>query len=274
MFLFCHVALLLLPCMSCLLMTAASHLCHAGEVTPQLACQLLAATLPLLQPQQQLEQEGRNQQQLQARPAAAAQPSQLQAEREERSSNWKSSGSSTAHGPAESSSSSDSNKHEVANSSTSSDSCSSLSGSAVAKRAVSEAATWQLPNQTNRLALLFGPHAAPGLAISFGLEIFEPGHITPRHIHSSAHELFFVLAGEGLGVVGGREGQRMLQQQQQQGQQQQSKGHEFHVRLKPGDVAVFPPGVVHALDNPYAERLYCLQVRVGGHGGVVLNNNS
>ena len=35
-----------------------------------------------------------------------------------------------------------------------------------------------------------------GLSLSFGVEVFEPGHRTPIHVHLGAHELFFVLAGE------------------------------------------------------------------------------
>ena len=35
------------------------------------------------------------------------------------------------------------------------------------------------------------------LSLSFGVEVFEPGHHTPVHVHPGAHELFFVLAGRG-----------------------------------------------------------------------------
>jgi mannose-6-phosphate isomerase-like protein (cupin superfamily) len=112
----------------------------------------------------------------------------------------------------------------------------------VLKRALSEVGAFQLPAQTNRLALLFGPHASPAVCLSFGVEVFEPGHVTPLHTHSSAHELFFVLAGRAVGVhgPGGRE----------------------RVAMEVGDVAVFPPGVLHGVDNESDQQLYCLQVRV------------
>ncbi|KAF6256914.1 hypothetical protein COO60DRAFT_1640359 [Scenedesmus sp. NREL 46B-D3] len=101
----------------------------------------------------------------------------------------------------------------------------------VLKRALSEVGAFQLPAQTNRLALLFGPHASPAVCLSFGVEAFEPGHATPLHTHSSAHELFFVLAG--------RAGARAMDV---------------------GDVAVFPPGVLHGVDNESDQQLYCLQM--------------
>jgi mannose-6-phosphate isomerase-like protein (cupin superfamily) len=110
----------------------------------------------------------------------------------------------------------------------------------VLKRALSEVGAFQLPAQTNRLALLFGPHASPAVCLSFGVEVFEPGHVTPLHTHSSAHELFFVLAGRAVGVhgPGGRE----------------------RTVMEVGDVAVFPPGVLHGVDNESDQQLYCLQV--------------
>jgi hypothetical protein len=55
---------------------------------------------------------------------------------------------------------------------------------------LAQVGAFKLPNQTNRLALLFGP--ASGLSLSFGLEVFEPGHLTPPHVHEAAHELFMV----------------------------------------------------------------------------------
>eukprot|EP00877_Chromochloris_zofingiensis_P010143 jgi/Chrzof1/5382/Cz16g00230.t1 len=108
----------------------------------------------------------------------------------------------------------------------------------VLKRALCDAGAFKLPNQTNRLALLFGPHDAPGLSLSFGIEIFEPGHETPPHIHTQAHELFFVLAGQAQGFANGR-----------------------RFDMEAGGVVVFPPGVEHGIDNKSDKRLYCLQVR-------------
>ncbi len=97
-------------------------------------------------------------------------------------------------------------------------------------------------------------HTAPADACPLRLaaqEIFEPNHRTAPHVHKAAHELFFVLAGEGQGFAGGK-----------------------RFPLRAGDCAVFPPGVVHGIDNLPADdvgsggssggskggRLYCLQV--------------
>ena len=54
------------------------------------------------------------------------------------------------------------------------------------------------------------------------MEIFEKGHKTPRHKHESAHELFFIVAGEGEGFC---------------------DGQTFPV--KPGDCVTFPPKSLH-----------------------------
>ena len=31
---------------------------------------------------------------------------------------------------------------------------------------------------------------------TFGVEVFEPGHVTKPHSHSVAHEMFLILAGD------------------------------------------------------------------------------
>jgi hypothetical protein len=54
---------------------------------------------------------------------------------------------------------------------------------------------FRFPKQTNQLAFVFDP-AELGLSLSFGVEVFEPGHHTPLHVHRTGHELFFVLAGK------------------------------------------------------------------------------
>jgi oxalate decarboxylase/phosphoglucose isomerase-like protein (cupin superfamily) len=147
----------------------------------------------------------------------------------------------------------DQQQHEHADSTSgvhdgSSSAPSSLRQQQCQKRALREVGAFQLPQQTNRLALLFGPHASPAVCCSFGVEAFEPGHVTPMHIHNTAHELFFVLAGKGEAVFGegedGADGNMRVQR----------------VVLGPGDVAVFPPGVVHGVDNPGDSQLYCLQM--------------
>jgi quercetin dioxygenase-like cupin family protein len=105
------------------------------------------------------------------------------------------------------------------------------------KRSLSGVRAYRLPNATNQLALLFSSHTDPNLSLTFGVELFEPGHVTNRHIHNAAYETFVVLGGEGVAFDNGA-----------------------LVPLKAGDVAVFPPHVVHAVDNPSGRRLYCLQM--------------
>jgi gentisate 1,2-dioxygenase len=50
------------------------------------------------------------------------------------------------------------------------------------------------------------------------LQIFQPDHVTPPHVHETAHELFFILSGSGTAFC---DGQRF--------------------GISAGDVVVFPP---------------------------------
>ena len=108
--------------------------------------------------------------------------------------------------------------------------------SCILKRQLSELDVFRLPNQTNRLALIFDPlgHHIP---FTFGVEVFEVSHKTTPHVHSRAHEMFVVLAGEGESFCGPH---RQL--------------------VKAGDVVVFPPGSVHGIDNGPASRMYCIEL--------------
>ncbi|PNW82818.1 hypothetical protein CHLRE_06g295550v5 [Chlamydomonas reinhardtii] len=110
------------------------------------------------------------------------------------------------------------------------------SGCVLLQRALEDFKAFRFPRQTNKLAFVFDP-AELGLSLSFGVEVFEPGHHTPLHIHKTAHELFFVLAGEGVAFC---------------------NGQRFTVRA--GDVVVFPPRAVHGIDNNTESKLYCLQL--------------
>jgi mannose-6-phosphate isomerase-like protein (cupin superfamily) len=65
------------------------------------------------------------------------------------------------------------------------------------KISLCDAPSYRLPNQDNRLALVFDPFRA-SVPFTFGVEIFPPAHETPPHVHTTAHELFFILAGEGV----------------------------------------------------------------------------
>ena len=106
----------------------------------------------------------------------------------------------------------------------------------VMKKTLSELNAFQLPNQTNRLALMFDPtdHEVP---FTFGVEIFERGHKTNPHSHAVSHELFFILAGDGEGFC---------------------DSERFPV--KAGDVVVFPPTSLHGIDNGPKSKMYCLEL--------------
>ena len=106
----------------------------------------------------------------------------------------------------------------------------------VVRKTLAELSAFQLPNQTNRLALMFDPldHQVP---FTFGLEIFEKGHKTKPHTHAVSHELFFILAGNGTGFC---------------------DDQTFAVTA--GDVVVFPPTSLHGIDNGHNSRMYCLEL--------------
>ena len=112
-------------------------------------------------------------------------------------------------------------------------------GDSTMVKTVEDVLTYRLPDQSNRLALVFDP-LGDRLPFTFGVEIFEPGHVTPLHSHEGAYELFFILNGEGVGRCNGAE-----------------------FPLAAGDVCVFPPGSVHGIDNlDPSGRLYCLEFMV------------
>ena len=115
-------------------------------------------------------------------------------------------------------------------------------------RRLSTLPAYRVPRQTNRLTFFHDPVTDPRVRFTYGLEIFEPGHQTPRHTHRDAHELFLVLAGDGgRGVF--------------RDPNARNKRGLGAVSLAPGDVVVFPPGLVHAIDNGGANgRLYTLQL--------------
>ncbi|CAD7695232.1 unnamed protein product [Ostreobium quekettii] len=106
----------------------------------------------------------------------------------------------------------------------------------VSKKSLKDLRAFQLPNQTNRLALVFDP-TEDDVPFTFGLEIFEPSHRTNPHTHDNAHELFFILSGEGQAFC---------------------NGHHFAVGA--GDTVVFPPTTVHGIDNGPFSKMYCLEM--------------
>ncbi|KAK9785970.1 hypothetical protein WJX73_010086 [Symbiochloris irregularis] len=109
-------------------------------------------------------------------------------------------------------------------------------GGGLLRKAMRELVAMRLPNQSNRLALVFDPLNDP-VPFTFGVEIFEQGHKTKPHSHAIAHELFYILAGQGEGFCNGR-----------------------RFPLSAGDVVVFPPQSVHGIDNSDTGRMYCLEL--------------
>ena len=102
---------------------------------------------------------------------------------------------------------------------------------------ITSSMTYELPNQTNRLALLFDPFADTPVPFVFGVEIFEPGHRTTPHVHESAFEVFFILSGEGEGFCNGK-----------------------RFALTAGDVVAFHPGAEHGIDNGTSTKMYCIEM--------------
>jgi mannose-6-phosphate isomerase-like protein (cupin superfamily) len=94
------------------------------------------------------------------------------------------------------------------------------------------------PGDTNRLALIFDP---VGEATSFVacVEIFDVGGRTPPNAHARAHEMFFVLKGEGVAHADGTA-----------------------VPIRAGDSLLVPPGATHVIENTGSTRLYTLTVMV------------
>ena len=94
------------------------------------------------------------------------------------------------------------------------------------------------PGDTNRLAIIFDPVGEQTSFIAC-VEIFDVGGRTPPNVHVRAHEMFFVLKGEGLA---------------------HADGESFPIRA--GDSLLLPPGSPHVIENTGATRLYTLTLMV------------
>ena len=103
-------------------------------------------------------------------------------------------------------------------------------------RRLSQADVYRLPGQSNRVALVFDPVRQP-VAFTFSVEMFESGHVTPRHQHAQGHELFVVLSGEGTAACG-----------------------DATWPIRAGDAVVFPPCTTHGIDVGPQGRMYALQL--------------
>jgi len=94
------------------------------------------------------------------------------------------------------------------------------------------------PADTNYFALVFDGmgDGCPFVAV---VEIFAVGGRTPPNAHHAAHEMFFVLAGEGVALC---DGQRLP--------------------ITRGDALMVKPGAEHVVENTGADKLYCLTIMV------------
>jgi mannose-6-phosphate isomerase-like protein (cupin superfamily) len=94
------------------------------------------------------------------------------------------------------------------------------------------------PSDTNRLVLVFDPFGEQANFV-FAIEIFDVGGRTPPNVHHRAHEMFYVLSGEGIAHAAGKS-----------------------VAFKRGDSLLLPPGTTHQIENTGSARLYCMTVMV------------
>jgi mannose-6-phosphate isomerase-like protein (cupin superfamily) len=95
---------------------------------------------------------------------------------------------------------------------------------------------------TNYFALIADP-IRDGVPFMAFIEVFEPGGRTPWHHHGHAHEMFFVLSGEGKSVCDGEE-----------------------IPLRKGESFIVRPGNDHEVVNTGTEKLYCLTLMVPNEG--------
>jgi mannose-6-phosphate isomerase-like protein (cupin superfamily) len=94
------------------------------------------------------------------------------------------------------------------------------------------------PKDTNYFALVFDPEG-DDVDLTCVVEIFQKGGKTPPNVHQRAHEMFFVLEGEGVALYDDRA-----------------------VPIKTGDALMLRPGTSHVIENTGQGKLYTLTVMV------------
>ncbi len=94
------------------------------------------------------------------------------------------------------------------------------------------------PNDSNYMACVFDP-IDEGVDFTCIVEIYQVGGRTPPNRHRVAHEMFFILKGEGRALCDGTAS-----------------------LLKAGDAILLRPGTEHVLENVGAGKLYALCVMV------------
>jgi mannose-6-phosphate isomerase-like protein (cupin superfamily) len=113
-----------------------------------------------------------------------------------------------------------------------------MSAAAIVKRMADCPAYRISPQDTNYFALLFDARGE-GCDLVAVVEIFEPGGKTPPNAHQRAHEMFFVLEGQGNAICDGTT-----------------------ARIAKGDAMLVRPGHTHVVENTGRGKLYCLTVMV------------
>lgn len=94
------------------------------------------------------------------------------------------------------------------------------------------------PADSNYFALVFDP-PGEGCDLVAVIEIFSPRGRTPPNVHRTAHEMFFVLAGDGRVRVDGE-----------------------WIPITKGDALMIKPGTEHVVENIGRGKLYCLTCMV------------
>ncbi|MEP4378449.1 MAG: cupin domain-containing protein [Alphaproteobacteria bacterium] len=97
------------------------------------------------------------------------------------------------------------------------------------------------PGDTNYMICIADPVAdgTAGIGFTAIVEVYAVGGKTPPNSHAVAHEMFYVLAGEGVAYCDGET-----------------------VALAAGDSIVVPPGAEHVVENTGAGKLYTLTVMI------------
>jgi mannose-6-phosphate isomerase-like protein (cupin superfamily) len=105
------------------------------------------------------------------------------------------------------------------------------------------------PGDTNYMACVFDP-LGEGVDFTCIVEIYTVGGRTPPNSHRAAHEMFFILKGEGRALADGTS-----------------------TPLKAGDAILLRPGTEHVVENTGAGKLYALCVMVPNEGFAELIHN-
>jgi mannose-6-phosphate isomerase-like protein (cupin superfamily) len=110
------------------------------------------------------------------------------------------------------------------------------------RTSVTEARAFRIsPGDTNYFALLFDP--ADGIEQVCVVEIFAAGGATPPNSHQVAHEIFYVLEGQGVAVCAGQ-----------------------RTPLSKGQALLVPPGAEHVIENTGPGKLYTLTIMCPNEG--------